>query len=270
MKAILYVIAIAAIGAAGWFSYESMDKFQKLQTARKDLDTENEARKATIKDTDKKADAMIVEREAAKKTLAEAEANLGRAEDNLRLAKKEAASWNSKIAEQKEQMDKTQSLIDQIKKTFAASLGGNVELDQIPGLVKKLEDDLKKANKELEELESNVEVAKGRVARNQEQIQDLNSRIAKRASRIKGNAAEGHITAVNHDWGFVTVRVPNNMPITSASKLMIKRGAGYIGNLKINAIEGTRIIADIDYKSMTPGMVVQPGDHVVLTKPVTN
>lgn len=270
MKAILYVIAIAAIGAGGWFSYDSMSKFQKLQDARVQLDKENEARKANIKDTDKKANAMEVEREAAKKSLAEAEANLGLMKEKNDLAKKQAASWTSKIAEQKEEIDKVQNLITQIKKTFAEQLGGEVKLDQIPGLVKQLEENLKDANKKLEELETNVGAAKARVARNEEQIQDLNGRIAKRANRIRGNSAEGHITAVNHDWGFVTVRVPGNMPITTASKLLVKRGSRYIGDLKINAIEGSRVIADIDYKSMAPGMVVQPGDSVVLTKPVTN
>ena len=34
----------------------------------------------------------------------------------------------------------------------------------------------------------------------------------------------------------------------------------------INAIEGGRIVADVDYKSMSAGMVVQPGDSVVLAK----
>ncbi|BDS06269.1 hypothetical protein NT6N_13090 [Oceaniferula spumae] len=270
MKAILYVLAIVAIGAGGWFSYDSMNKFQNLQDARKELDSQNEARKANIKQTKKDAVAMEAEREAAKKKLAETEANRDNAVSNEKLAKKEAASWNSKIAEQKEKLEEIQNLITQIKKTFAEQLGGNVELNQIPGLVKQLEDELKKANKDLEELNSNVEVAESRVASGEAQIENLNERIAKRASRISGNSAEGHITAVNHDWGFVSVSVPSNMPITSASKLMVKRGSSYIGKLKINAIEGTRIIADIDYQSMTPGMVVQPGDHVVLTKPVTN
>jgi hypothetical protein len=52
--------------------------------------------------------------------------------------------------------------------------------------------------------------------------------------------------------------------------LIVKRGADFIGKVNINAIEGKRIIADIDYRSMKPGMVVQAGDSVILAKPVTN
>jgi len=269
MKAILYVIAIAAIGAGAWFSYDSMSKFDTLKTERKALDDQNEARKASIKKTKKEADAMVAEREAAKKALAEAEANRENAISNERFAKKEAAEWSSKIAGQKEKIEDVQKVIAQIKKKFK-DIGEDIELDEVPGLVQKLEDDLKKANKTLEELDSNVEVAKSRVKTSQGSIKDLNGRIAKRARRISGNSAQGRITGVNHDWGFVTVSVPSNMPVSTASKLTIKRGNSFIGTLKINAIEGSRIVADIDYKSMTPGMVVQAGDQVVLTKPVTN
>ncbi|MBK1829176.1 hypothetical protein JIN77_00420 [Verrucomicrobiaceae bacterium R5-34] len=269
MKAILYVLAIVAIAAGAWFSYDSMSKFQTLKTEREELDSQNEARKSSIKKTKKEADTMVQERDNAKKALAEAIANRDNAVSNEKLAKKEAASWSSKIAGQKEKITEVESVIAKIKKEFS-KLGEDIELDQVPGLVQKLEDDLKQANKTLEELETNVEVAQKRVASSQESIQNLNSRITKRARRISGNSAQGSITAVNHDWGFVTVSVPSNMPVDATSKLTIKRGASFIGTLKINAVEGSRIIADIDYKSMSPGMVVQPGDQVVLTKPVTN
>ena len=270
MKAILYIVAIVAIAAGGWFSYGSMSKFEALQAERKQLDTENEARKANIKKTDEEANTMEDELKKAKQSLAELESNRDNTINNAGLAKKEAATWTSKINGQKEQIDKTQDLIIQIQKSFAAEIGGDIELDQIPGLVKQLEDDLKKANKDLEELQTHAKVAGDRVTASETQISELNQRITKRANRIKANALQGRISAVNHDWGFVTISIPSNMPVTSASKLIIKRGNKYIGNLKINAIEGTRIIADIDYKTVAPGIVVQSGDAVVLSKPVTN
>ena len=101
-------------------------------------------------------------------------------------------------------------------------------------------------------------------------IADLNDRIQKRKQRIAGNKAEGRITATDHNWGFAIINVPDDMPLDNTSKLLVKRGAALIGKLSINAIEGNRIIADIDYPSMAAGMVVQPGDAVVLAKPVTN
>lgn len=269
MKSILYIVAIVAILAGGWFSYDSMNKFETLRTERVELDDRNVQLKANIDATKKEAKEMEGKRDAENARLVEAKEGLDNAKSNLKLSKKEAATWKSKIAGLQEKLDDNKNLIEQIKKSFE-DLGPNVQLDQVPALVKKLEDDLKAANKELEELQALTEAADVRVAANNELIGDLDQRISKRAARIKGNSAEGRVTAVNHDWGFVTLEIPSNMPVTAEAKLMIKRGMKYIGNLNVNAIEGRRIVADIDYRSMTPGMVVQPGDHVILAKPVTN
>ncbi len=268
MKAILYIIAIAAIGAGGWFSYESMNKFSKLWEMRTKMDETNTNRRASIKKTRKAGDKMEKERDVAKEQLAVAEEDLKLKQDNITLAKRRAATWKEKVAKQDERLQEIQDLIKSIKKAFE-ELGTDIQLDQIPGLVKKLENDRNEANKKLEELQAYTEAAKKRVADNRSQLDDLGKRITKRAERIKGNSAEGRVTAVNHDWGFAIVKVPSNMPVNESSKLMVKRGSTFIGYLKINAIEGTRIITDIDYKSMNPGMVIQPGDKVILAKPVT-
>jgi len=269
MKTILYIVAIVAIAAGGWFSYSTMESFKKLKANREEIDKTNETRKVTITKTKGEAKAMEADRDAAQAKLAETEGDLDTSNSNLKLAKREAATWKGKIAEQQEKLEGIQNLIINIKKSFK-ELGDDVQLDQIPGLVKKLEDDLKESQRKLEELQSLATAADKRVAANTTLIGELGDRIQKRASRIKGNAAVGQITAINHDWGFAIVQVPSNMPVNDTSKLMIKRGTSYIGNLKINAIEGTRIVADVDYKSMTPGMVAQPGDRVILAKPVTN
>jgi len=269
IKSIIYLVVIVATLAWGWFAYGDMQQFQKDKDKREALNAENEIRKGHIAQTKKDAKAMEGQLKLARTRLDDAEAGLDNANSNLKLSRKEAAKWRSDIAAQTEKLDKVKDLIESIKKAFE-DIGGDLDLDQIPALVQKLEDDLKNANKKLEELQTYTEAADKRVASNDNQIQDLNTRIAKRATRIKGNSAQGRVTAVNHDWGFVTIEIPSNMPVKAEDKLMIKRGMTYIGNLNINALEGRRIIADIDYKSMTPGMVVQPGDHVILAKPVTN
>ncbi|NWK56433.1 hypothetical protein HW115_12495 [Verrucomicrobiaceae bacterium N1E253] len=269
MKSILYIVAIIAILAGGWFSYQSKDDFQQLRDKRTTLDGENENRKASIKTTKEEAKEREDERDAALSDKIKAESELDNVKSNLKLARRRVNEEKNKIAAQDEELGRVKDLIEQIKKQFK-DLGDNVELEQVPALVKQLEDELKKANRDLEELELLNEKMDGMVNANTKTIQELDTRISKRAARIKGNSAEGRVTAVNHDWGFVTLEIPSNMPVTAEAKLMIKRGMSYIGNLNVNAIEGRRIVADIDYRSMTPGMVVQPGDHVILAKPVTN
>lgn len=269
MKALLYVIAIAAIGAGAWFSYQTMETFTKLKSDREELAENNERRKVSIKKKEDEAVDMEAQQTAARKKRVQTEADLDTAKSNVSLAKREAATWKNKIAEQKEKLENNQNLIDEIKKAFKDELGDNVDLGQIPGLVKQLEDDVKKANKKLEELTTYREAAEKRVANNSSRIQELGKREAKRAANMRANALSGTVTAVNHDWGFALIRIPSGMPVTDVSELIVKRGNTYVGRLDVNAVEGTRIVTDVDYKSMSRGLVVQPGDSVILAKPVT-
>lgn len=269
MKIALYVIAIIVILTGSWFSFSTMGKFSKLQDDRKELQAQNMTRNAYIIKTKKEAKDMEAERDQVKESLIEAEAELGNVEAKIKLGKRESSNWSSKIAEQDRELKKTQDVIANIKTAFE-EIAGDIELPQVPALVGQLETDVKKANRDFEEQQILAEALEKKVSNNEQQIVDLNDRIQKRKTRIAGNRAEGRITATDHNWGFAVINVPDNMPIDNTTKLIVKRGADFIGKVSINAIEGKRIIADIDYRSMKPGMVVQAGDAVILAKPVTN
>ena len=269
MKPLIYVIAIVAILTGGWFSYGTMKKFGKLQNDRIELDNQNKTRSAYIVKTKKEAKGMEGERDKAKTSLVEAEADLTNVEANIKLSKREASQWQSKIAEQDRKLKETEEVIKSIKEAFK-ELGDDIQLEEVTALEEKLKNKLNDANRKLEELQALSEVANKRLQANNTVIADLSERIQKRAQRIASNKSEGLIIAVNHDWGFAIISVPSNMQVDENSKLIVRRGMGYIGKLKINAIEGGRIVADVDYNSMTAGMVVQPGDSVVLAKPIAN
>ena len=258
MKLAVYIISIVIILTGAWFSYSTMSKFAVLQDDRIELDQQNKTRSAYIIKTKKEAKDMETERDQVKTSLAEADAEFGNMEANIKLAKREASKWSDKIADQDSQLKKTQDVIANIKTAFQ-ELGGDIELNQVPDLVKQLEDDVKKANRKFEDQQILAESMSESVAANEQKITDLNDRIQKRKKRIAGNKAEGRITATDHNWGFAVIDVPDNMPVDNTTKLIVKRGATLIGKLSINAIEGKRVIADIDYPSMTAGMVVQPG-----------
>ena len=268
MKSILYILAIAAILAGAWFSYDSMNKYEALTKQRKEQQDTNEILKANVRAKKKEAKEMHVLKDKAIARHNEADSSKGLVESKLKSSKTIMATWKNKIASLDEDLDEVAKVKKEIKEAFKSL--GPVNIREVSGLVKQLEEDLKEANKKLEELNALTEAASKRVATNNSKINELDTRIAKRAERIKGNSAQGRITAVNHDWGFVTIEIPRNMPVSAESKLIVKRGNSYVGDLAINAIEGSRIIADIKYKTMTPGMVVQPGDSVILAKPVTN
>ena len=269
MKLAAYIISIVIILTGAWFSYSTMSKFATLQDDRIELDQQNKTRSAYIIKTKKEAKDMETERDQVKTSLAEADAESDNIKANIKGMKRDASAWSDKIAEQDSQLKKNEDLVANIKAAFQ-ELGEDIELNQVPDLVEQLKDDVKKANREFQDQQILAESVSESVAGNEQKITDLNDRIQKRKKRIAGNKAEGRITATDHNWGFAVIDVPDNMPVDNTTKLIVKRGATLIGKLSINAIEGKRVIADIDYPSMTAGMVVQPGDAVILAKPVTN
>jgi len=269
MKILTYLVAIAAIMAGAWFSYDTMNKFTKLQSDRIELDKQNKTRSAFIVKTKSEAKTMEGERDKAQQALAESEAELANTIGNLNFSKREAASWKAKIDEQDNQLAKVEEVIANIKEQFKA-VAGDVRIEEVPDLVKQLEEDLKAANRKLEDLQVLSAAANKRVEANNAEIADLTGRIDKRAERIASNSLVGSVSAINHDWGFAIVDIPADMTLDQSSKLIVKRGPVYIGKLEINSVEGGRLLADVDYQSMTPGMVVQPGDSVLLAKPFTN
>jgi hypothetical protein len=72
------------------------------------------------------------------------------------------------------------------------------------------------------------------------------------------------IVAVNNDWGFVVIDGGEDKGITADAKLLVTRGSDTIGRLSIIGVEGNKTVANIDQKSMRPGVAVAPGDRVIL------
>ena len=270
MKAIIYIIAIIAIAVGGWFSLNSMGKFKDLQNARKELDGQNESRKSRINQVAKEAQEAEEKLNAAKRAFAEVEAARENSQNTLKSAKRDVDEWDNKVAEQKEQLAKVQEVMTGIKDTLAREVGNDVQINEIPTIIQKVKSDLAVATKDIEELDENISAAKNRVQASEGQIADLTERMVKRTTRIRANAVAGRVTGVDDKWGFVTVNIPRNMPVTNASKLLIKRGSTYIADIKISSIEGHHVVGNIDYDTLQSGMIVQAGDHVVLSKPVTN
>ena len=106
MKLAAYIISIVIILTGAWFSYSTMSKFATLQDDRIELDQQNKTRSAYIIKTKKEAKDMETERDQVKTSLAEADAELGNMEANIKLTKREASILSDKIADQDSQLKK--------------------------------------------------------------------------------------------------------------------------------------------------------------------
>jgi len=269
MKSIIYLIAILAIAAGGWFSYGVMNDFAALKEKRVALYEQNTTSKTIAKKAKKEAAEMAAKRDKAKEALFAVGEDGNAVKSNYKLSKRQEATLKKKIARLVEKIKAAKQLEGGVD-DGTDELGEGVSVEDIPKIIEKLEADLEATSKKLEETEALSAAAKKRIVSSKDQVKQIRERVVKRAAHISANRFQGRITAVNHDWGFAIVRVPSGMPINEASKLIIKRGDSYIGKLKVTSIERGRIITDVDYKSMKAGLVAQPGDTVILEKPLTN
>ena len=135
MKLAAYIISIVIILTGAWFSYSTMSKFATLQDDRIELDQQNKTRSAYIIKTKKEAKDMETERDQVKTSLAEADAELGNMEANIKLTKREASILSDKIADQDSQLKKTKMLLP-ISRLHFEELGGDIELNQVPDLIR--------------------------------------------------------------------------------------------------------------------------------------
>lgn len=269
MKAILYVLALLAIGGAGYLSYENLNKFENQKQIKIETISKNN-------DMSKKGDAKQVELDKEKAALtaatsdkADAEASLENLEAKEKTLRRDLAELEGTLEEQKEKLaniEKTRvALENQLKEA-----GEDVTFENLAEKVQQIEDDKKEKTKQLGELESLVEAAQKVVETNQAEIARLADRAAARDSRIRRNAMESVVSAVNDDWGFVVIGAGSSTGFSPQTRLLVKRDGRLIAELKPSSIEPSQTIAEIDLESVAPGARIQPGDRVILANPATN
>lgn len=275
MKALFYALSLLVCGAAGFFSYQNLGKFQEQRSQKEQrlLDDKKMTKQGDDKDADltKEKDTLATAK-TNKATLEASVEQLAAAERRLRA---EIATVNGNLEEQKAKfadLEKAREGIQLALKSISTlNLGGGpVELEDVPELATKIraERDAKKA--ELAELETNVEGAQKNVKTNQAEIARLADRESERNARFRGNAMESVVTAVNNDWGFVVIGAGSSTGFTPQTKLLIKREGRLIGEVKPSSIEPSQTIAEIDDETIAPGARIQPGDRVILANPATN
>jgi hypothetical protein len=104
----------------------------------------------------------------------------------------------------------------------------------------------------------------------QQEVARLVERKGARNARIGRNSVEARVTAVDNEWGFVVIGAGSNSGFSPQTTLLVKRDGKLIGKVNPSAIEPTQTIGEIEYKTLLPGVRIQPGDSVMLAKPAAN
>ena len=269
MKAIFYVLALLVTGAAAYFSHENLKKFEGEKAAKEKAIATNKIVSGNADKQQVALDEEKVKLEAADKDKADALASIENLEAKEKTLRRDLGTLEGLLEEQKAkfaQLEKARAELQNLLK----QAGDDVTLENLAEKVQAMEADKVAKTKKLGELETLVEAAKKAVEGNQAEIARLADRSASRDARIRANAMESVVSAVNDDWGFVVIGAGSNTGFTPQTKLLVKRDGRLIAEVKPSSIEPSQTIAEIDPETVAPGARIQPGDRVILANPATN
>ena len=268
MKASLYILAILVAGGGLFFTLSQTSKFNEAQKERLKLIADT---KTII------ADASVKEKELADEKAIVAATELKREEITQSVAAIEASGAtlkrdsvdldNTLKAQDQEFADIDKSLAEVNK--IVSSLGGGVTLDNLADKIQEIDTDKKAKQAKLEEAETLMTAAEKSLVNSRAESDRFAKRIIERNAHIGRNAMEAVITAVDQEWGFLVIGAGSNSGFTPQTNLLVQRDGRLIGHVRPSSIELNQTIAEIDFKSLAPGVRLQPGDRVMLTTPNT-
>ncbi|MFC7336391.1 hypothetical protein ACFQY0_04310 [Haloferula chungangensis] len=265
MKALLYVIALLAIGGAAFFSNSNKEKMAEQQQTRLKLIQDNKTVSATADKTQKELNTESDNLKTAQSEKAEVEQNIDKLKSDETTLQRELADLEGTLEEQAQDLAEVQKVLQELEDL---DIPGGV--DGIDQAVADLEDQKKVLIQDIGELETTIEGAEKAVAKNREEIARLARRKSERNARFARNAMESVITAVDQDWGFVVIGAGKNTGFTPQTRLIVKREGRSIAEVKPSSIEATQTIGEIDWDTVAPGVRIQPGDRVILANTATN
>jgi chromosome segregation ATPase len=151
MKAILYVIAILAIGGAAYFSFDHSQKFATLEKERiaaiathKELLADTAIAEKGVKEETAKLNASKESRDLLTQTVS----SLKSTGSSLSL---DPANLKKDLKVQEEELAQLQKALEEVNAVLA-NLGGGVTIDTLPAKIKEIEEDKKARQAKLEEL----------------------------------------------------------------------------------------------------------------------
>jgi DNA repair exonuclease SbcCD ATPase subunit len=188
--------------------------------------------------------------------LAESKANTDTHNVNIKRLDNEISGLNSEKAPVDKKIATAENAVKEISERFPGTT-----LQNVAEKIKQLESDLETAKQDLATRKTELEVVNKKVAANEVRIEKAEKVQTDRLSSIGRNAAEGLITAVNTDWGFVLVNIGKDQGVQGDSQLIVQRDGIRIGNLNVVSIQPGLTVADINQKGLSGS--VEPGDKVI-------
>ncbi|MEI8037818.1 MAG: hypothetical protein WCJ14_05455 [Verrucomicrobiota bacterium] len=269
MKASLYILAILAAGGGLFFTSLQSDKFNEAQNERIKVreETKTVSANAAVKETELTHEkAIIAAADLKREEIAQSVASI---EASGATLKRDSIDLDNTLKAQDQEFADIEKSLAEVNK-IVASLGGGVTLDNLADKIQEIDADKKTKQTKLEEGETLMAAAEKSLANSRADADRFAKRIVERNAHIARNAMEAVITAVDQEWGFLVIGAGSNSGFTQQTNLLVQRDGHLIGHVRPSSIELNQTIAEIDFKSLSPGVRIQAGDRVILNTPNTN
>lgn len=271
MKAIFYAVSLVVILAAAFFSYGIMNNFEEQQAAIDETQQRSKAIRSRAEDVGAEAKEALENLGTARSERAVVEQSIAKLESDKQGLDRDLAEVGARLEEQEATLEDARQAIVQAEAALRElDIEGPVDMDTIGDTITGLEDQKKALVQELEELETTVAGAEQAVESSRERLASLARRKAERSARFRQNAMESIVTAVDQEWGFVVIGAGRNAGFRPQTRLVVERDGRRIAEVNPSSIEASQTIAEIDFDTMAPGAMIQPGDRVILARTASN
>lgn len=265
MKSLFYALAIVAIGAAGFFGWSAKQNFEKQIAERNELIQQNTKLSKNIIDKEAEKKDKDAALELALKEKSEANAELEAAKGKTGDKQKTLAQIENDLASKQARQQEIDDTIDELRKKF-----DGITLEEVPAKVAELEAQQKRLTAELEDAEVIKAGLESDVSSNLAEIGRVEEKIEESIARVSRNVFQATLTAVDNDWNFAVIGAGEKSGLTGDSQLLVQRGGRLIGKLAISKLEANSAVADVVPGSLRPGVILRPGDQVILAKVRSN
>lgn len=180
-------------------------------------------------------------------------------EGSLAAAKTEAERLNGQITDFQSQIAARQSEIEQLKTQLAEAKPGGGKPGS-PGDTERRLVELQAQVAELSQVKASLD---DKLAAAESRVKTLTAAEQRRQAGLIAKGLSGEVLAVNQAWNFVVLNLGDRQGVTANAEMIIMRRGAMVGKVKITSVEPSQSIADILPSSVSPGLVVQPGDRVI-------
>ena len=208
------------------------------------------------------AEKKKVEMEAGSKA---SDKDLEKMKDTLSKAERAKVEAAAKKEEISKAVEETGTLKTAAAKDLADLDQRMKDLGGLPAMVAELKAQEAKRveyDKQIATAKSDIESALSRKTSMDKTITDLKRIDTWQQTGTMAPTFRSRITAVNPDWGFVTIGAGNGASVTRQAKLDVVRGSSVVGKVIVTHVSTNSSAAEIVPGSVAPGDSILPGDQV--------